>query len=93
MLEPLVGRLDGDAKVKPFPRALARFALAQALWLDGGVRDRTRALALADDAERDLHDAITDGERPDQLFLRKQPARVRVELAALAAWRAAHPAP
>jgi predicted Ser/Thr protein kinase/tetratricopeptide (TPR) repeat protein len=70
----------------PFPRARHRFALARALWVDGGPRDRPRALALADDAERDLHAAIREAEQAPAL--RRLPALARALLAELAAWRA-----
>jgi len=90
LLEPLADQLATDPTIKPFPRAAALFALAQALWADGGQRDRPRALALAADAERHLTLAIADGEAMP--YLRKLPALARAELARIAAWRAAHPA-
>jgi tetratricopeptide (TPR) repeat protein/predicted Ser/Thr protein kinase len=90
VLEPIADRLATDRALKPYPRAMAMFALAQALWADGGLADRPRALALAADAERELGRAISDGEAT--LSLRKLPALARASLAQLAVWRAAHPA-
>jgi tRNA A-37 threonylcarbamoyl transferase component Bud32/tetratricopeptide (TPR) repeat protein len=87
VLEPIADQLTS----KPFPRGSALFALAQALWADGGVRDRPRALALADDAERQFTAAIADGEA--HLYLRKLPPQARAELANIAAWRASRAAP
>jgi serine/threonine protein kinase/tetratricopeptide (TPR) repeat protein len=86
LLSPMTEIVARDSKLKPFPRAQALFALAQALWADGGLRDRPRALALADDAEQQLAMAIADGEA--NLFLRKLPAMAREELARIASWRA-----
>ena len=91
VLEPIADHLTTSTALKPFPRATALFALAQALWADGGARDRPRALALAGDAERHLATAIADGEA--HLYLRKLPAQARAELAAIAAWRASRAAP
>jgi tetratricopeptide (TPR) repeat protein len=91
VLEPTADQLTTNAAIKPFPRAIALFALAQALWADGGARDRSRALAFADDAERHLATAIADGEA--HLYLRKLPPQARAELAAIAAWRASRVAP
>jgi tRNA A-37 threonylcarbamoyl transferase component Bud32/tetratricopeptide (TPR) repeat protein len=91
VLEPTADQLTTNAAIKPFPRAIALFALAQALWADGGARDRSRALAFADDAERHLATAIADGET--HLYLRKLPPQARAELAAIAAWRASRVAP
>ncbi len=89
ILEPIAEQLASDPELKPYPRAATTFALAQALWADGGLRDRSRALALAADAERDLKLAIRDGEL--NLALRKLPAMARATLARLATWRAKHP--
>jgi tetratricopeptide (TPR) repeat protein len=91
VLEPIADQLTTTTAIKPFPRATALFALAQALWADGGARDRSRALALASDAERHLATAIADGEA--HLYLRKLPPQARTELAAIAAWRESRAAP
>lgn len=91
LLEPFADHLVTSTALKPFPRATALFALAQALWADGGERDRPRALALAGDAERHLALAIADGEA--NVFLRKLPAQARAELAAIHAWRASRAVP
>lgn len=91
VLEPIADQLTTNTSMRPFPRATALFALAQALWADGGARDRSRALALAGDAERHLAAAIADGEA--HLHLRKLPPLARAELAAIAAWRESRGAP
>ena len=67
-------------------RAGTAFRLAQALWEDGGKQDRARALALADDAERDY---VASLERlkswPEAL---KVPIHKRLD--ELRAWRKRH---
>jgi len=91
LLEASVLRFPQRTDLKPMPRARGRFALAEALWAGGSTADRARALALLVDVERDLAAAVVDGDaRP---VLRKQPARARVLLARVQAWRASHPAP
>jgi tetratricopeptide (TPR) repeat protein/predicted Ser/Thr protein kinase len=89
LLAPMADALATDTELKPFPRARTLFALAQALWVEGGVYDRRRARALAADAERYLALAIADGEA--QPFLRKLPALAREEQARIVSWRTAHP--
>lgn len=91
LLAPMNELFAKSSRLKPFPRAQALFAFAQALWADGGLRDRPRALALADDAEKQLALAIADGEA--NLVLRKLPAMAREERARIASWRAGRARP
>jgi predicted Ser/Thr protein kinase len=91
ILSPIVDGFPATAP-RPFMRGLTAFALAQSLWATGGEHDRERALALANDAERELKAAIADAADPAQPTGRKLGAKAKKKLDALAAWRAAHPA-
>ena len=91
LLGPVMAALTSDSPLKPYPRALARFALARALWADGAPSDRPHALALLADAEREIEEAVDDGLKLP--YLRKLPPLARALGARIAAWRAAHPAP
>jgi hypothetical protein len=88
VLAPIVDGFPATAP-RPFMRGTVAFALARSLWATGGVRDRERAQALALDAGRELEAAVIDATK--QPALRTVATRARAELAALAAWRAAHP--
>ena len=66
----------------------AAWFLAQALWEDGDRHDRERALALADDADRDLAQAITDAQQRPYMIVTQRLLERRVR--DLAAWRARH---
>lgn len=92
VLAPIVESF-ADAPPRPMTRGLTAFALAQSLWATGGVRDRERAHALADDAERALRLALAEGADPATPASRPLVPRARKQLAALAAWRASHPLP
>ncbi|MFN0247023.1 MAG: serine/threonine-protein kinase [Kofleriaceae bacterium] len=85
-LEPLVTGL-ADGAMAPVSRALLRFGLARALWLDGGTSDRPRARALAEDALRDL-DELTTEEMTGAM--RKLPILRRERRAAIEKWLAEH---
>ena len=53
LLEPILRTVIENPALIPQRRASVELRLAQALWDDGGSQERARALALADDAERD----------------------------------------
>jgi tetratricopeptide (TPR) repeat protein len=53
LIEPIAREVATNPGALPQRRASTAFRLAQALWDDGGKQDRARALALADDADRD----------------------------------------
>ncbi|MCE9576811.1 MAG: serine/threonine-protein kinase [Deltaproteobacteria bacterium] len=84
LLEPIAAHPE---TVRPLPRAAIRFALAQALWLDGGLGDRPRAVALAADAAAELQALIA--VKP-AAALRKLPARASAILEEIRAWQATH---
>ena len=90
MLSPIVDGFPASAP-RPYSRAVTAFALARSLWATGGVRDRERAHALVNDAERELHEAEREGRDPSQPAMRIMGPRSRKQLAAVAAWRASHP--
>ncbi len=92
VLAPIVEGFAGDPP-RPMARALTTFALAQSLWTTGGVRDRERAHALADDAERAFQLALAEGSDPALPASRPLAPRARKQLAAIAAWRTSHPLP
>lgn len=73
------------AQNMPMARAQIRFALAQALWADGGARDRDRARALATDAERDLDATVALAKQHPRM--RRMPSLVAVERQRIASWR------
>jgi predicted Ser/Thr protein kinase len=89
LLAPIVTAFTPDAQPQPFPRGVARFALARALWLDGGQADRSRARALADDAVRDFAEAIATADKSPSL--RKLPSLAQRASADVSAWLDAHP--
>jgi hypothetical protein len=89
LLEPTLRALRAATPPRPQRSGSAAFYLAEALWDDGGARDRERARALAADAERDLAQAIADAtDRPLMAVSRRL---FEDRLRALEAWRARHP--
>ncbi|MFN0247628.1 MAG: protein kinase domain-containing protein [Kofleriaceae bacterium] len=63
------------------------FLLAQALWETGGTRDRDRAIALAEQAERRVPDVRKDLEERGLLTLLPRLERMRLRIEA---WRRTH---
>jgi hypothetical protein len=86
LLEPLVPSIANEA---PLTRARVRFALARAIWLDAGTDERPRARALAEDAIRDLDEALATKELSTGP-MRKLPVALRQLRATIETWLAAH---
>jgi predicted Ser/Thr protein kinase len=89
LLEPIAAAIAEGATMPPYPRGITRFALARALWADGGLADRPRARALADDALGDFAEAIATADQSPSL--RKLPPLARASSAEVTAWLDAHP--
>ena len=88
LLDPFVPALT-DGSITPYSRALLRFALARAVWLESGTSERPRARALAEDAIRDIDDALGTKELTTGP-MRKLPILLRELRVAVEKWLAAH---
>ena len=84
LLEPVVRKLVDDPDALLQRRAGAEFALARALWDDGGDPERARAKALADDAVRDYRAALAK-VKPGGLHVIV--AHIDTHLSEIAAWQ------